>query len=212
MENTYNSAEVKEAEVIESTTEKQKEDSNQTLMDKIIMQIVAIVASFVRSSDRSELKRDLTAILSTISRINALGEYEIGLRVRGELYRFNEYKVTSALAKLVVPAKVVVKDVTTAYDFKKKDMFDVSTDPLTPAELQIALRRVCSKLRCNANTEAISRPPVGLLSEEIQYAVVGRKVSNSSNDHIVFLTQRFDDEAYVPLKEWINSIANKLFD
>jgi hypothetical protein len=186
--------------------------SAQTQMDRIINAIATEVARGTRTqSDANLVKQETRAILSTVMAINASDTYEVGLVVDGYKYRFDEYYTTTAVGKLVVPSLVAARDVMTARNFNKLDAYAVSMMPLSPGAFMTAHRKVCGALRSNPGFKPITRDTFGTLADAVNYAVVGGKTVNANQDHIVFLTQKFDDEAKDSLTEWIRRIANTLF-
>jgi hypothetical protein len=180
-------------------------------MSKVINIIADAVGDLVRANDRKEAVSKTQDILSTLMQINSLGEYELGLRVGGELYRFSEYQVPTKLAALVVAAKVVVSDVNTAVDFLDRKKYAVDGVILNPSQFYASCKKLCVLLRVNPEFQALSRPSVELLSEATKYAVNGGKVCDLKQNRIYFLKQRFDSEQVVKIDEWAVMRAMELF-
>jgi hypothetical protein len=183
-----------------------------TPMDKLISDIAFDVSCAIRSKqDASEVKKDVESILSTIMSINALEPYSVGVTVDGVLYRFDEYETTEAIANLVVAARVCALDSMTAVDFSDRERYKVSKKALTPGAFMLAQRRVCSALRVNGNFKSLTRSEFSSLGAEVPFAVMGNKVGDANQNHIVFLKAKFDDEARLPIREWCRRVAREMF-
>lgn len=202
------------------TTEKVTEESvaaannnkGYNTIDFVIATTAKAVKDLVRTSDAKDAELKVQDILATIFMLNSLDEYAIGARIKGDLYRYSDYECPAGLRGLIVPAKVVVVDNSTARNFLDSRSFkSESFDFLTPAEFKLAVKKVCSYLRINPEFQAISRPSVGLLSEATKYAVNGRKVGDAKQTCINFLTIKCDDEAKVNISEWCQTIVTTLF-
>ena len=173
----------------------------------------AVSTTSFRANDANTVRSGMNNLLATISAMSMREETEIGIKVDGVLYRFGEYRATHKLANLVAPAKVVVTDVITATDFLKRDSYAFNGGKvLDPATFELTLRNVCSKLRVNPTLVPIQRDSCMLLSEATKYAVNRRKVVDSNQDRIIFLTQAFDDEADYNIELWAKQFASKGID
>lgn len=182
-----------------------------TPMDEVIDTMAATVGDLTRTSARDQVIAATKSVLVTIAAMNSAGEFEVGIRVSGVLYRFDEYEATPELANLVVAPRVVLTDSMSAINFFWKDGFEASGRVLTPAEFAVAMRKVCSNLRTNPNFTSISRPAVELLAESNKFAVNSNQVEDRSQSHITFLKTKFDGEKTVKVKEWARFKATKLF-
>lgn len=189
-----------------------KDKTQPKLIDTVINYIANAISHMVRTSDEKVVRDDVVKIMATVMFINSVDEYDIGVRVSGEMYRFNDYKLPAAMANLIVGAKVTLSDAVTAKDFLDRNQFRPSMKPLTPSEMALACNRVASRLRKNPNYEVVSRSSMTLLTDAVKYAVTGRKIVDAAQNHIIFLTYKFDDEAQVDVKTWAEAISLKLFD
>lgn len=170
----------------------------------------AISTTCFRTNDAGAVKTGMRDILRTISTMSMQQETAIGIVVGGILYRFSDYRATRTLANLVAPAKIVVTDVITAKDFLNRAAYeDKIGKVLDPASFELTLRNVCRMLRVNPSLAPIQRPECMLLSEATKYAVNGRKVVDSNQDRVLFLTQSFDSEADYSLEFWAKQFASR---
>lgn len=180
---------------------------------RIMNVIIETVGSMVRSGDQKAVKAAMREILTTVFAMCSLGEYELGLRVDGTLYRYDDYQVPAALRDLLVARKVVVRDVLTAKDFLDRSVYGRGLDTnllLSPARFAVAWKKVCVGLRINPEAAVLSRKSVALLADVTKYAVTSGKVPEGDIPTVYFLTQKFDDEANYDLEEWARSFAIKL--
>lgn len=194
----------------ECASRKQKSENDRTIIAEVIDQVSRAVGSMVRSGDHKAVVAAMRGLLSTLFVMCSLGEYDLGPRVNGELYRYDDYQFPTSLSKLLVAKTVVVRVNPTAKDFLKREIYSQginSREVLTPSECLVAWKKVCVGLRISAPLERLSRSPEALLADVTQYAVNGRKVPNKDIPTIYFLSQKFDDEAVVPLNEWTRSLA-----
>lgn len=185
--------------------------SNSTYMDSVINNICAEAANLVKDSDRKALRDNLKGILNTIMVMNCADEYAIGIRVKGDLYRFTDYQGLSTINDLVIAAKVVVEAVPTAIDLLKREAYKVSGDALTPSEFALATRVVCRLMRINPVLSSISRPSEAVLADVTKYVVNSRKVRSASNSKLYFLKSSFDNEAVIPVPQWTKNFVSRLF-
>lgn len=181
----------------------------------LIQLISMYVGAMVRTGDAKSVSNSMSKILTTVFAMCALDEHEIGLRVRGELYRFEEYRAPAALGSLLIARKVVLRDVITAIDFLNRSEYAKglkTSDLLTPSEFAIELKKVAVRLRKNFDDQPLSRPTVALMADASQYAVNGRKFPDSVRKGIYFLNQRFDQEAMTSIDTWASNFALTLID
>jgi hypothetical protein len=189
-----------------------KENIANTIIDVIINAIAKAITNLVKTSDAKDAEKKVKTILCTVFALNVLDEYATGVRIGGELYRYSDYELPAGLAKLIVPMKVVVIDNLTAKDFLTHNAYISQLyKPLTPAELKMAIKKVCGYLRTNPEFQPLSRPSVGLLSEAAKYAVNGRKVVDAKQSCVYFLNIKCDDEARVNITEWCQNVVLTLF-
>lgn len=211
MSNEENSVMTTES-VIEESVATANNNKGYNTIDYVIATIAKAIKDLVRTSDAKDAEQKVQDIVATIFTLNSLDEYAIGVRVKGDLYRYSDYECPAGLRGLIVPAKVVVVDNSTARNFIDSKSFKTERfNCMTPAEFKLAVKKVCSYLRINPELQAISRPSVGLLSEATKYAVNGRKVGDAKQASINFLTIRCDDEAKVNISEWCQTIVVSLF-
>jgi hypothetical protein len=188
-------------------------DQNKKRDDFVSLLADAIASTAFRSSDSNTVRKGITDILKTISVMSMQSETAIGLVVSGTLYRFGDYTATPALARLVAPAKIVACDVITAKDFLNRKAYEnVPGKVLDPATFELQLRNICRMLRVNPNFVQVSRQRCMLLTEATKYAVNGRKVVDSEQTNILFLTQSFDNEADYSLELWAKKFAARGID
>lgn len=196
-----------------TATEKQNTSTKSRLIDDIIVTTAGSVAALGRATDSKKIADDVKSILRTVAEINTTSEYDIGLRVNGELYRYDEYQMTTRLSDLVVAARVEVHETVTSYDFSDKNAWKATVGRvLTPSELIVAIKATSAKLRKNPNLNSCNRNNVLLLSEAAKYAVNGRKVPSRQQKSLYFLTIKCDDEACDKITEWCQTTAMTLFD
>jgi hypothetical protein len=212
MQNEENSVVTAENErALQDTGEKKNNVSN-TLIDKIIELIASNTQNLVRYSDRKDTYANVKNILTTIFALCALDEYAVGITVKQTLYRYEDFSVLPALSRLLVAKKVVVRDVPSARNFLNNEKFcPREGEVLTPGEFLLAEKRVCTAMRSNPNYEQLSRSPIALLGEAASLVVSNKNVVDRTQDLIYFLDVKCDDEARVPIEEWCNTIASKLF-
>lgn len=184
-----------------------------TLMDNVIASVAKQVASLARIK-ADVVEKLVVNILTTIAAINACDWYEVGIRVNGTLYRFDEYEATQAICNLVTAARIVLVDSSSAIDFNRRDAFKTKVGTvLSPGDFIQAQRQVCNHLRVNVNYHPLSRTPVMLLADANRFAVKGnRYVTDRTAECIVFLTQKFDNDPGTNISEWESYIAGKLFE
>lgn len=183
----------------------------------IIVELIKLISFYVsqmsRTGDAKNVAASMGKILTTVFAMCALDEHEIGLRVRGELYRYDEYNAPAVLAGLLIAKKVVARDVITATNFLNRDKYGEglrANDLLTPSEFAIAWKTVCVRLRINPDVQPLSRPTVALIADASQYAVNGKKFPDSVQKGIYFLTQRFDQEALSSMDAWAGNFAIRI--
>lgn len=193
-------------------TKVESESTKKSLMDQIIDVISDTVSRLVNPNQQGKVKSLVRDVLVTVYTMCAADEYALGVRVDGELYRYNDYTAPEGVAKLLIAKRVVVRDVPSAKDYLSRDKFKVSGKVLTPADFAMATRQILSALRLNSNCTPLSRPEEALLSEAAQYAVTGGKVADRSQKTIYFISLVSDDEARVSIKEWAKSVALTLFN
>jgi hypothetical protein len=203
-----------DVEASEATGAEKKNNSEaETRMDSIVKAMAEAVASTVinQRSGKSTCE-DVKAVLNTVCVMNQADEFDVGIRVKGQLYRFDEYLAPAGIAAMVRPAKVCVTDVPTSVDFKDRKAYAVSGRVLDPAEFRLACKNIAKNIRSNPNSQPISRSPIGLLADETRYVVVNKRVRERDQDAISFITMRVDDEADVSIFEWAKVRAITLFD
>jgi hypothetical protein len=185
-----------------------KEKLKTTLMDDINYGIAKNVALLAKKSDSDFVQNSILNILNTICVMNQTGEYDKGIRINGELYRFNEYEMTSGLNNLVVAGAVKISEAPTAYDLSNHRAWEVTRGrALTPSEMKSTIKIVGSKIRLNPTFYQLARKDMVLLAEAAKYAVYSKLVTDRHNNHILFLRDRFDDEVRDNISEWIKLIA-----
>lgn len=188
-----------------------KGGGKKTIAQRIVDRVADEVASVTRNqNDREEVKKSVRRIMTTLFAISALDQYDIGLRVNGDLNYLNDYMVPSALSKFCAPGKVVAKDVPSAIDFSDKSKYIDglnARDYLTASQLRVEWRRCCSRLRIQMIEEPLQKKPVMLLADAVDYAVFGGKVPNRDNATLVFLRTKFDDQATDSIEEWARALA-----
>jgi hypothetical protein len=188
-----------------------KGGGKKTIAQRIVDRVADEVSSVTRNqNDREEVKKSVRRIMTTLFAISALDQYDIGLRVNGDLNYLNDYMVPSALSKFCAPGKVVAKDVPSAIDFSDKGKYidGLNTrDYLTASQLRVEWRRCCSRLRIQMIEEPLQKKPVMLLADAVDYAVFGGKVPNRDNATLVFLRTKFDDQATDSIEEWARALA-----
>lgn len=200
-----------ENETEETVVAKNQKD-NVIIIDQVITSVGAASMNLVKTADAKDAAKRVKSILTTVFALNALDEYATGLKIGGELYRYNDYEVTAGMAKLLVPSKVVVIDNLSAKDFLNHQMYESHQfKPLTPAEMKLNIKKVCTYLRTNPEFHVVSRPSVGLLSDAAKYAVVSRKVVDAKQPCVYFLNLKCDEEARVNISEWCQNIVLSLF-
>jgi hypothetical protein len=59
-------------------------------------------------------------------------------------------------------------------------------------------------------TEALKRDEVQLLAEAAPFAVVGGRVQSRSQETLIYLTSRFDEEANVTIEDWASHFAGQI--
>lgn len=187
-----------------------KTSSKKTYADEIIDKIAAAVKEGARNSDKGLVESLVKKLIGTIFSMNTLDEYATGIRVEGQLYRFEEYSCIPELASLVIAKKVVASDVMSAYDLCNHQKYDTKYGVCTPGEFLHAQKVLMNKLRLNSEMSTLSRPSTELLGSAVQFAVNGKQVSDKSNKTIYFLKHKFDDEARVSIDEWCRHYATKL--
>lgn len=180
-------------------------------LDQVVDYIAKAVASLVSSKTQNDAKACVRDVLNTIFTMCSVEEYDLGLRVDGELFRYSDYEAPARIADLLVAKKVVVRDVATAKDFLDRKKYIVSGKALSPADFKLKCKKVCGMLRVNPTFQTISRPEIALMSEAAQYASNGGKVADRTQKQLYFLTLKSDDEASIALGEWAKSIAVELF-
>lgn len=204
-----------EANINNDSTEECGSNNNNTTTRKTIDNVIDwtanAVSAMVRSGDAKETRILVANVLRTVFLFNSLGEYEIGVRIKGELYRFNDYQVPTGVSTLITAPKVSVNDVSTAVNFCDNKQFAASGIILTPGELIRDCKKVAMNLRTNPNFQAVSRPPFETLSNAAKYAVAGGKTEDTTCTKLYFLKVKCDEEQDLPLKEWAVRIAPKLF-
>lgn len=208
-----NATDNQKSDEVPTTNNQNGGNKNATIIVFVINTIARCVASLVKSGDGRRIEITMRKILTTLFAMCALGEYDLGLRVKGELYRYDEYQVNPMLAKLLVSRKVVARDVLTATDFLNRKAYADGIDVrnyLEPAEFQLAWKEVCQALRISAGAQGLSRSPFELLTNATGNAVNGKKVPGRDIPTLYFLTQNFDKEATVTLEEWCRSFAYRI--
>lgn len=190
----------------------ESESTNKSFMDQVVDVISDTVSRLVNPNQQGKVKSLVRDVLVTVYTMCAADEYALGVRVDGELYRYNDYTAPEGIGKLLIAKRVVVRDVPSAKDYLSRGKFKVSGKVLTPADFAMAIRQILSALRLNSNCTPLSRPEEALLSEAAQYVVTGGKVADRSQKTIYFISLISDDEARVPIKEWAKSIALTLFN
>lgn len=194
----------------ETASKKQKSGNDRAIIAEVIDQVSKAVGSMVRSGDHKAVVASMRGLLSTLFVMCSLEAYDLGPRVNGELYRYDDYQFPACLSSLLVAERVVVRVNPTAKDFLNRAIYAQGVNPaevLTPSQCLVAWKKVCVGLRISAQLERLSRSREALLADVTQYAVNGRKVPNKDIPTIYFLSQRFDDEATVPLNEWTRTLA-----
>lgn len=165
------------------------------------------------SRNIGQIRKLMTDVLQTVCAINALPEFATGLRVGDVHYLFSEYQVPDWVRKLIVPAKIVLEDTPTAIDFSRRSMFNQSfrgASLLSPEEMSATLKTIATKSRLNWDSSALIREKVGLLQAEAKCSVYGNRLSDIHVDHIVYLSQKFDDEAQVDVSRWAKHYATTI--
>lgn len=170
------------------------------------------VAKLVRTSDSKQTKDMVSDMLRTVFNINSLDEYAVGVRVNGELYRFDEYQIPTGMMRLITASKVVVRDNASAYDFLDRKKYYQQGKMLTPGEMITTSRVIFSRLRIQPNLSTLSRPSLELLQDAAAYAVVGTRTADAKYDKLYFLTLTVDAEQNIPINEWIKRVSLKLFE
>lgn len=181
---------------------------------RVVNIISDTVASLGKSADRSKISSNMKNILATGFAMCAQDEYSLGLRVNGQLYRYNEYLTTTKLAGLVVASRVVAFDANNATNFLKAKAYIVPSTVgkvLDPIQYGKELKQVMICLRTNSELKAISRPSVALLSEAAKYSVVGGRVDSATQDLIYFLNTVFVDTQADKLSQWATKFGLELF-
>jgi len=178
---------------------------------KVFNKIANVVGSLVKTGDRKDVTEAVLSILNTIAAMNAAGEYDVGIQVRGCLYRFDEYRAPTTVARLVVASRVVVADTPAAYNLADYTKFVTGVEPMDPAEFARSVKLVCARLRTNPELVAINKPMVQVLADSNKYAVNGGKVEDSEQVAICFLKQTFDGDKVVDIDLWATRIALKMF-
>lgn len=193
---------------------REDDGSNRTRKFKVHpYQVVARVFGEMTYNSRNSgvVEGWMVDVLRTVCAINALPEYATGLRVGDVHYHFGEYELPDSLCRLVVPAKVVLVDVPSAKDFYDRNQFNVSFGKvLTPDEVSQNLRSVATKSRLDWSYTPVIRKKVGLLTDEIGSAVFAGKVVSEKLNHIIYLNQKFDEEAQVDVDRWARRFASDL--
>lgn len=177
-------------------------------------QVIAKVVGEMTYNSRNSamIESWMTDILCTICAINALPEHATGLRVGDVHYLFSEYQLPARLGCLLTPAKVVLTDVPSAKDFLDRSQFNTSFGSvLTPDEMSQYLLSVASKSRLKWSYTSVSREKVGLLAGEIEFAVYANKVVSDKQKRIIYLTQKFDDQAQCDVNRWARQFAASIY-
>lgn len=191
----------------DSNTEKKE-----TAMDKVIKQIARQVAAPARHSDIATVEALTVKVLATIMAINCTDEFAVGIKVDGELYRFNEYLAPANLRQLVVPRRIVVMDSPSAVDFLDRKAYRVSTAPLTPADFSKAIRVIKAKIRATGTDSELSKLPVELLAAASNSTLLKGRVKSRTQNRLICLTVVIDQDHDVDVKTWASMFGATLFD
>lgn len=199
---------------VEGTVEDSGASSKQTtnVITAITNKMSSEVAKLVRTSDAKQTKEMVSDMLRTVFNVNSLDEYAVGVRVNGELYRFDEYQIPTGMLRLVTASKVVVRDTASANDFLERKKFYQPGKMLTPGEMITTSRVIFSRLRIQPNLTTLSRPSLELLQDAAAYAVVGTRTADAKYEKLYFLTLTVDSEQNIPINEWTKRVSLKLFE
>jgi hypothetical protein len=213
MENEENRTATAENVAAPSGTVEKKEYVPSTFIDRLIHTIAIACMSLVRYSDRKDTYKYVRSILATIFVMCSLDEYAVGPMVKQTLYRYDDYTVLPALSRLLVAKKVIVKDVPSSKTFLSSEKYaPKDTEALTPGEMLLAQKRVCTAMRSNPSFAPLSRSPIVLIGEAAGLVISNKNVVDKDQDSIYFLKVSCDDEARIPAEEWCNQISTKLFN
>lgn len=182
-----------------------------SLLDSVINQMVDEIKDLVHHKKQDAVGERVRNVLATVCAMSRESEYSVGIRINGELWRFNEFQAPEGIVKLVAPKRVVVSDVGSARDFLDRGMFKAKGRLLNPSQFGEAIRFIQSNLHVNPNQVPVSRSDIMLLQDAAKYAVKGGKVADRTQDTIIFLTIWCDDEARITLRDWARDKAAKLF-
>jgi len=182
-----------------------------SLYDQAIDTMCEEIGQLVHYKKADETKENVRNVLATVCAMSSQDEFAVGIRVKGEMWRFSDYTAPDGIGKLLAPKRVVVSDVSSARDFLDRGKFKAKGRVLNPSDFESAIRFVQKQLRVNSELKPLSRSDLTLLEAATKVAVRGGKVVNRTQDQILFLTTWFDDEARVNIRDWAKDKAAKLF-
>lgn len=165
-----------------------------------------------RTEDAKKVRDCMMNIIKTTGALSALEEFQDKLVVGGQACRISEYRAPATWTNLLAPARIVVADVVSAFDFTNRKMYGSAVGKvLDPEDFMKAWKTISKALRVNPSYLNFERKETMLLSEATKYAVNSRRVVDVNQDRILFLTQKFDDEAVVRWDRWAAAFSDRMF-
>lgn len=202
------------------TTEKISNDidGNNRAKEKDIVVIQQLIAQNVsdlcyRKQDVKEVSECVMNLFKTTCALSAMEEFQTQLLIGDQAYRIGEYEAPERWLGLLAPSRVVASDVVSAFDFVKRDTYRLAKGQiLDPESFRKAWKKVTKSLRVNPSYQRVQRIDSMLLSEATKFAVNHKRVVDAKQSRIIFLSQKFDEEAVVNWERWAIAFANTLFE
>lgn len=198
----------------ETPSSGEKSKSRLTLVDKVAQSFASLIDANRRCKD--SLFTDVLDIMRTITSINAEPELSVGIRVKDERYRFNEYRGLDAIIDLVDSASIKINDQEDAIDVKDRNKWTMTLGKiLTPEEFLLANKRIASALRIKEPVyTTLSRSSMQTMGDAAASALVGQKVASLSQSGFTFLKVKLYEDCHYDRKftEWLAHKVNSMIN